>query len=142
RWAARLLCFNYSVEYRAGSENHTADCLSRLPLPFTSDAESDTEPEFVALLATGPTGVSQEEFAATSALCPEPSALRTQMVRGWPPSSVTLDPVLRPYYKLRHEFSVQDDFVFRGSRLVVPAELRKSLVCIAHEGHQGIVRTK
>uniref|UniRef100_A0A8C2ARP7 Reverse transcriptase domain-containing protein n=1 Tax=Cyprinus carpio TaxID=7962 RepID=A0A8C2ARP7_CYPCA len=57
RWAARLLCFNYTVEYRAGSENHTVDCLSRLPLPLTSDAESDTEPEFVALLSTGPTAI-------------------------------------------------------------------------------------
>lgn len=39
RWAAQLLCFNYMVEYRAGSENQTADCLSRLSLPLTSDSE-------------------------------------------------------------------------------------------------------
>uniref|UniRef100_A0A9J7XM44 Reverse transcriptase domain-containing protein n=1 Tax=Cyprinus carpio carpio TaxID=630221 RepID=A0A9J7XM44_CYPCA len=29
RWAARLLCFNYDVVYRAGLLNCTADCLSR-----------------------------------------------------------------------------------------------------------------
>ena len=33
RWSARLLCFNYDVVYRAGTQNQTADCLSRLPLP-------------------------------------------------------------------------------------------------------------
>ena len=32
--------------------------------------------------------------------------------------------------------------VFRGSRLVVPVALRRVLVNLAHEGHQGIVRTK
>lgn len=30
-WAARLLCFDYDVIYRPVSQNHTADCLSRLP---------------------------------------------------------------------------------------------------------------
>lgn len=32
RWSAHLLCFTYDVVYRADSLNHTADCLSRLPL--------------------------------------------------------------------------------------------------------------
>ncbi len=142
QWAARLLCLNYSVEYHAGSESHTADCLSRLPLPLALDAELDTEPEFVALLSTGPIAIPQDEFAAASACCPELSALRSQIACGWPPSPSALDPVLRLYYKLRHEFSVQANFIFRGSRLEVPGELLELLVCIAHESHQEIVRTK
>lgn len=71
--------------------------------------------------------------------CP---VLRTQIVHGWPASPSALDPVLQPYFKLRHEFSVQADFVFRGTWLVVPGDLRESLIRIAHEGHQGMVRTK
>lgn len=142
RWAARLLCFDYTVHYRAGSENHTADCLSCLPLPLTSDATPDAEPEFVALVSTALTAISKDEFAAASSHCPELSALRTQIGRGWPPSPSALDPVLHPYYKLRHELSVQADFVFRVTRLVVPGVLCESLVRIAHEGHQGMVRTK
>ncbi len=82
RLAARLLCFIYSVEYHVGSGNHTADCLSRLPLPLASDAELDTEPEFVALVSTGPIAIPQDEFAAASACCPELSALRSQIVCG------------------------------------------------------------
>uniref|UniRef100_A0A3B3RYT1 Gypsy retrotransposon integrase-like protein 1 n=1 Tax=Paramormyrops kingsleyae TaxID=1676925 RepID=A0A3B3RYT1_9TELE len=142
RWATRLLCFDYSVEYRAGSENYTADCLSRLPLPFVSDTTSDAEPEFVTLVSTALTAISKEEFATASASCPELSALRMQISRSWPASLSALDPVLQPYYKLRAELSVQADFVFRGARLIVPGALRDSLVHIAHEGHQGIVRTK
>ena len=32
--------------------------------------------------------------------------------------------------------------VLRGDRIVVPAKLRQRMVEIAHEGHQGLVRTK
>ena len=32
--------------------------------------------------------------------------------------------------------------VLRGSKLVIPENLRKQVVTLAHEGHQGIVRTK
>ncbi|KAF7646635.1 hypothetical protein LDENG_00184420, partial [Lucifuga dentata] len=51
-------------------------------------------------------------------------------------------PVLQPYFKIRHELSVKDDLVFRGARLVVPVSLRCTLIALAHEGHQGIVRSK
>ncbi|KAI2660383.1 Transposon Ty3-G Gag-Pol polyprotein [Labeo rohita] len=56
--------------------------------------------------------------------------------------SCAVDSILRPYFQLRDELSVQQDYVFRGSRLVVPVTLRHTLVKLAHEGHQGIVRTK
>ncbi|KAG5269277.1 hypothetical protein AALO_G00200210 [Alosa alosa] len=32
RWSARLMCFQYDVQYRSGSLNVLADCLSRVPL--------------------------------------------------------------------------------------------------------------
>uniref|UniRef100_A0A669FAM3 Reverse transcriptase domain-containing protein n=1 Tax=Oreochromis niloticus TaxID=8128 RepID=A0A669FAM3_ORENI len=34
RWSARLLCFDYDVIYRPGSQNYTADCLSPAPACF------------------------------------------------------------------------------------------------------------
>jgi hypothetical protein len=30
----------------------------------------------------------------------------------------------------------------RGERIVIPEKLQKQMIQIAHEGHQGIVRTK
>ncbi len=143
RWAARLLCFNYEVIFRPGCHNFTADCLSRLPLPYEPlESDSDTEPEQVALLTSALTAVTQKEFAAASSSCPEMCKLRTQIQRGWPRSSSRVDPLLLPFHKLRHELSATDDFVLRGSRLIAPVSLRHRLVTLAHEGHQGIVRTK
>lgn len=37
---------------------------------------------------------------------------------------------------------MQDVFVFRGTRLVVPGKLCESLFHTAHVSHQGMVRTK
>ena len=43
---------------------------------------------------------------------------------------------------LFEELAVVDGLVLCGERIVVLRELRETIVTIAHEGHQGIVRTK
>ena len=48
-----------------------------------------------------------------------------------------------PAYKMVwDELSVCDDMLMRGNRLVIPERLRGKVLDLAHEGHQGIVRTK
>lgn len=46
------------------------------------------------------------------------------------------------YKTVRNEFSVCEDVIMRGTRLVMPESLRERTLGIAHEGHQGVVRTK
>jgi len=132
RWAERLLCFNYEVIYYPGSQNQVADYPLRLPLPASDKDVS-------AFLSSE---MSPTEFACASASCSEMTALRAQIVRGWPSSSATLGVGLHPHFQVRHELAVEKYYVFRGSRLVVPVALQRVLVNLAHEGHQGIVRTK
>lgn len=139
---ARLLCFNYDVIYQPGVQNNTADCLSHLPLPALDEDYLDDEPEFVAFLSSEMSALSAAEFASVSASCSELSALHAQIAHGWPSSSASVDNILRPYFQLCDELSVQQDYVFRGSCLVVPVMLRHTLVKLVYEGHQGIVRTK
>ena len=45
---------------------------------------------------------------------------------------------------IKDEFSTNSDenVLLRGTRLVIPKALQKRIVHIAHEGHQGIVKTK
>ena len=49
---------------------------------------------------------------------------------------------MRKYSNVFNELTVVDGLVLRGERIVVPQTLREAVVKIAHEGHQGIVRTK
>ena len=47
------------------------------------------------------------------------------------------------YEKLSSELSVFDNsIVLRGHRIVHPVALHKIVVYLAHEGHQGLVKTK
>ncbi|XDV39047.1 hypothetical protein PO909_008342 [Leuciscus waleckii] len=143
RWSARLLCFNYEVSYKPGAENVTADCLSRLPLPACEDADSTMEPDMVAFLSAELRALSLEEFSKECTACPELTALRQQILIGWPKNKKNLPPELASYFHVRDELAAQDSLVFRGSyRLVVPVSLRGALINLAHQGHQGIVRTK
>ena len=44
---------------------------------------------------------------------------------------------------IKDELSViEDHLVLRGGRLVIPGSLRARVIDLAHEGHQGICKTK
>lgn len=45
-------------------------------------------------------------------------------------------------FRFREELSVVDGVLLKGSRIVIPGRLRKQTLQLAHEGHQGIVKTK
>ena len=45
-----------------------------------------------------------------------------------------------PAFKaVRNEFTVLGKLMLRGTRLVIPRKLRKQVLDLAHEGHQGMV---
>ncbi|XP_057698600.1 uncharacterized protein K02A2.6-like [Corythoichthys intestinalis] len=142
RWSARLLCFTYDVTYRPGYMNVNADCLSRLPLADTN--EDTDEPDMIAaIFRESLCAISLTEFSVASENCPELILLRRQIQEGWPKTKKDLPQYVAPYFQLRDELSVHDSLVLRGSdRLIVPISLRARVVDLAHEGHQGIVRTK
>ena len=51
---------------------------------------------------------------------------------------------LHALYNIRDELSVSDDhdLVLRAHRLILPLALRQRAIQIAHEGHQGLTKTK
>ena len=51
--------------------------------------------------------------------------------------------MLREYYSVRDELTVTDDnILLHGKNVVIPASLINQVVALAHEGYQGIVKTK
>ena len=52
------------------------------------------------------------------------------------------DQQLRAYSGIKGELSVFEGVILRGNRIVVPQSLRKQTLKLAHETHQGIVKTK
>ena len=51
---------------------------------------------------------------------------------------------LRLFVNVKDELTASSDsnLILRGNHIVIPASLQQRAVEIAHEGHQGIVKTK
>jgi len=43
---------------------------------------------------------------------------------------------------VRQELCTYGNLLLRGTRIIIPKELRKRVLELAHKGHQGIVKTK
>ena len=54
------------------------------------------------------------------------------------------DPKLKLFKQIKHEIAIDYDHhvLLRGSRIIIPLSLQKQVIKIAHEGHQGIAKTK
>ena len=46
------------------------------------------------------------------------------------------------FTRFKDEISVHDGLVLRGHRLILPQSLQNQAIDIAHQSHQGIVKTK
>lgn len=137
------MCFQYDMQYRPGSQNAMADCLSRVPLidssmAVDSDGDLCTEIAEISLLNALPLA----EFKAECENCSVLTQLRQVIRSGWPKVKKAIPSELQPYYLLWHELAVEAPLIFRGARLLVPKPLQERIVHLAHEGHQGVVRTK
>ena len=134
--------FNYTIEYKRGCDNVIADCLSRLPLPDT-DFNVEPDMEMIALVSDDFAAITMEELTAACKDCLILQQVRAYIRTGWPCTAKGLDPALVPYFRIHTELAEHDECVIRGThRVVVPREIQPKLIQIAHDTHQGIVRTK
>ena len=57
--------------------------------------------------------------------------------------------VFRSMSKLKEEMAIIEDensgerkILLRGTRLIIPKSLQAQIIALAHEGHQGVIKTK
>jgi tRNA nucleotidyltransferase/poly(A) polymerase len=58
---------------------------------------------------------------------------------GWPEKSKLYEK-LRPYWTMQGEFTVQDNLLFKGTRIVITHSLQNEILNRVHDGHQNIVK--
>ena len=136
RWVLRLQPYNYQVCYLPSRKN-IADALSRLT-KIEDSGKSQDDDEYVRMVATHakPAALRIKEIEQTSAQDSELQAVRKCLIEGkW-------DSAPKHYLPVRNELTFIGHVILRGMRIVIPQSLRKRVINLAHEGHQGVVKTK
>ena len=139
RWSLFLAAYNYKLEYRAGSLNGNADCLSRLPLGAQEqDVAPSTNRVHMMKLVDAPMTVA----AVRSETRRDPilSRVYDYIMKGW--SSYASIETLKPYFSKREELTCEDGAILWGSRVIIPSKLRLKVLQQLHQTHIGIVRMK
>ena len=58
--------------------------------------------------------------------------------QGWPHSKSQVPVEAQPYFTSHNELSVQDGLVFKGQRIIIPADLRQETTRKLHSSHMGV----
>ncbi|XP_030747091.1 uncharacterized protein K02A2.6-like [Sitophilus oryzae] len=135
RWVLRLQSFNFKVIYKPGKSN-IADPLSRLCIQQRSTHEFDEEQVQQIIEYARPVAVPLEEIRSHSKRDSEIRKVWEGLnTNNW-------DDSVRQYKLLDTELCFQDNILLRGTRIVIPRDLRRLVLEAAHEGHPGIVAMK
>ena len=138
RWLLRMQPYKFSVKYIPGPKN-IADSLSRLLHPTSNLKEKSQTDEYVKWVAqeSTPVALTTREIESASEEDPELQSVRECLLSGrWH------DIEFKEYLPMRGELCAIGKLVLRGTRIVVPKELRSHVLELAHEGHPGIVAMK
>lgn len=136
RWVLRLQTYRYNIKYKPGKTN-IADPLSRL-CKYSDIMMKTKRDEHVHQIVENarPRAVSMAEIKIQSEGDPEIRKVKKGIYNNdW-------DESVKGYKIFENELCFFGDVLLRGNRLVIPSQLRKSVLDAAHEGHPGIVGMK
>ena len=135
RWVLRLQPYDFTVEYLPGTDNiaDSLSCLVHGKAGFKPNV-ADHYIRFIAENAAPKATLIEEieESAVDQELSAVPKAIQSDR----------LDRLPREYKNVSRELTVLGKLVLRGCRIVIPQVFRPRVLHLAHEGHQGVVKTK
>ena len=128
----------FTMKYIPGPKN-IADSLSCLLCAMPPSKHKDQTEEYVKRVAQESTAVAPTtpEIERASEHDPELKSVRECLLNGkWHALE------FKEYLPVRGELSAIVKLVLRGTRIVIPKQLRCQVLELAHEGHPGIVAMK
>ncbi|XP_063846489.1 uncharacterized protein LOC135092154 isoform X1 [Scylla paramamosain] len=140
RWALTLSAYEYTITHKPGKNIVHADGLSRLPLPEFPKVTPVPGDVVCVLERLDQTPVTSRELRQWTDKDSTLSKVRDHILYGWP--GHIAEETLQPFFRRRHELSVQDGIILWGSRVVVPQIARKNVLAELHATHPGVSRMK
>ena len=153
RLKTRLMAYNFTAEWRKGSQNDAPDALSRNPvsdpLPQDMHAEYDVtnQPEMSiqeirTISNDGQESPHVKDLRAHAEKDEEYQQLRNTITSGFPEHRGQLPELCKRYWHVRQHLTLDNNLIVHGCRLLIPTNMRKQVLTQLHESHQGMVRTK
>ena len=143
RMALRMEEFDYTIIHKPGAYN-IADYMSRHPVngdDMVLDGVLENYVNFISEHAI-PRAMTRAELVKYTK---DDDILMCLLawVRDEPCNSTKMDEAKSIYNRFISEITItDDDLIMRGDKLIIPVGLHKRTLEIAHEGHQGISKTK
>lgn len=144
RWALRLMEFDYEIVHCPGSTN-IADYFLRQPIKsidWEARLDAINSEAFINTIVSNalPRALSLDEIIEHTNKDSELVNLREWIRQA---SSGKLPETLGEYKHVMDELSITEKgIILRNSQIVIPKQLRKQILELAHAGHQGITKTK
>jgi hypothetical protein len=133
--------FHFDIIHKPGREN-VADYLSRHPMKDNSNKIATTSAEeFVNLIEAymKPSALKLEKIIAAT----KSDAIIQKVIQCINSNEFSYEPEILLYYHVKDELSVTNNgILLRDTRMVIPASLQDRAINLAHEGHQGVAKTK
>ena len=138
-WMLILQQSDFEVVYKKGSDN-PADFLSRHP-PTKVNFRRNIAEEYVNFVTQSAVlpALSLEEIARETGADPGLRALRAALK-----TNCWNSDIVKPFCNIKDEITIDytNDILLRGTRIIVPVSLQKHTIKLAHQGHQGLCKTK
>lgn len=145
RFRMRMMIFSYRIIHTAGKNLTTADTLSRAPSrgPKKVDEikEKDVQHYIHSIAESFPASdMKIKEIRKQQCQDYECSKIMEFCLKDhWPDQEKK---EFNQYFIEKYSFSVVDNLLLYGSRLVIPKVMRSEMLERIHQGHQGIVKTR
>lgn len=144
RMRLKLLKYKLNICYKPGKYMYISDTLSRAFLK--QDLKKfNAGIDFAVHAVIKSLPMSEErktQFRQETLLDPQLSTVVNFINNGWPSQKYKIPENVRSYSRLKEKLYVADNLLFLDYKLIVPFKLRKEMLCLLHEGHLGIEKTK
>jgi len=146
RLKIKTLPYTFVLEYVPGLKLNIADLLSRNIVHTTLEVDSEMTdvvhtvqiaPEL--LISARKVKLYQMETLNDEAL----SLVLKYYKNGWPKNiNRNITGEIKHFFKLRYDITVQDDLVYLDNKIIIPKNLRKTILTLLHETHLSAHKQK
>jgi transposase InsO family protein len=133
RMLLRIQPYDVTIKYKPGQQLIFADYLSRV---FPTKGEEIYLENTIHTIQISQNQLDKVKTATSND--EELSALREQIIAGWPKDVNVIPKCIRAYASIKDFLSVEDGVIFYGERLVIPRSMHEEYLRRIHEGHMGI----